>query len=267
MPDDTLFTGAAPHYPVGRMPYPPALTDVLREALGLDGTGRLLDVGCGPGSLTVLLAPLFAEAVGVDADAGMIEEARRRAPALSWHCLRAEELPAGLGEFRVVSFAQSFHWMDQPAVARAVRPMIVPGGAWVHVGATTHRGVDGPEPLTWPRPPWDRVDALVASYLGPVRRAGRGTLPGGTRGGEEDVMRAAGYDGPVRILVGGGETVTRSADEIVSAVFSLSYATPHLFGDRVGEFEADLRSLLAQVSPDGLFAERRRETELVIWRP
>ncbi|MGA5305205.1 class I SAM-dependent methyltransferase [Nucisporomicrobium flavum] len=267
MPDDSLYTGSAAHYPVGRMPYPSAIADVLRAGLGLDGTGRLLDVGCGPGSLTTLLAPLFAEAVGVDADPGMIEEARRRAPELSWHRLRAEELPAGLGEFRVVTFAQSFHWMDQPAVARAVRPMIAPGGAWVHVGATTHRGVDGTDPLARPRPPWVRIDALVAAYLGPVRRAGRSTLPNGTPGGEEDVMRSAGYRGPDRVVVGGGEEVARSADEIVSAVFSLSYATPHLFGERVGEFEADLRSLLAEVSPPGVFAERRRETEIVIWRP
>lgn len=70
--DETLFAGAAAHYGTGRMPYPAGLAAALGEALGLDGTGRLLDVGCGPGSLTVPLAPVFAEAVGVDADAGMI---------------------------------------------------------------------------------------------------------------------------------------------------------------------------------------------------
>ena len=47
--DPTLYEGSAPHYAVGRMAYPPALADALRDALGLDGSGRLLDVGCGPG--------------------------------------------------------------------------------------------------------------------------------------------------------------------------------------------------------------------------
>ena len=195
--DPSLYEGSAPHYAVGRMAYPAALADALRDALGLDGSGRLLDVGCGPGSLTLLLAPLVASAVGVDADAGMIAEARRSGAAgIEWRQLRAEELPADLGTFRLVTFAQSFHWMDQPQVARAVRPMIEPGGAWVHVFATTHRGAEGDDALPHPRPPWDAIDALVAGYLGPVRRAGQGALPTGTRGGEEDVMRDVGYRGP-----------------------------------------------------------------------
>lgn len=41
----------------------------------VDGSGRLLDVGCGPGSLTLLLAPHFAQAFGIDPDAGMLSEA------------------------------------------------------------------------------------------------------------------------------------------------------------------------------------------------
>jgi ubiquinone/menaquinone biosynthesis C-methylase UbiE len=34
----------------------------------------LLDVGCGPGSLTLLLAPYVSEAIGVDADGDMLGE-------------------------------------------------------------------------------------------------------------------------------------------------------------------------------------------------
>jgi hypothetical protein len=108
---------------------------------------------------------------------------------------------------------------------------------------------------------------LVASHLGPVRRAGRGTLPAGTRGGEEEVMGRAGFTGPERIDVERGEVVERSLDEIVSAVFSLSGSAPHLFGARLGEFEDDLRHLLEASSPDGSFSERAREIGVVIWRP
>jgi len=263
--DETLFAGAAAHYGTGRMPYPPGLADAVRDALGLDGTGRLLDVGCGPGSLTVLLAPLFAEAVGVDADPGMIAEARLKAPGIDWRRMRAEALPAGLGTFRVVTFAQSFHWMEQEHVAERVRGMICPEGAWVHIGATTHRGVETGEPL--PAPPWDGIDALVARYLGPVRRAGQGVLPGGTKGFEEDVLARAGYAGPERIALDEGRTVERSEDEVVAAVLSLSSSAPHHFGDRLGDFEADLRALLREAAPDGRFAERMRGVEIVIWRP
>jgi len=267
--DRSLFAGTAAHYLVGRMPYPPGLVNALRDALGLDGTGRLLDVGCGPGSLTLLLAPLFAASVGVDPDPGMLREAERVAGSarVQWRELRAEDLPAELGTFRVVVFAQSFHWMDQPLVARRVRGMLAPDGVWVHVFATTDRGVAGDDPLGPPRPPWHRVADLVTGYLGPVRRAGQGVLPAGTRSGEEDVMRAAGFTGPQRIEVKRGEVVTRTADEIVAAVFSLSGSAPHLFGDRLPAFEGDLRRLLREVAPHGLFAERTREIALVVWWP
>jgi cyclopropane fatty-acyl-phospholipid synthase-like methyltransferase len=61
------------------VPYPPQVAEALVDALDLDGTGRLLDVGCGPGSLTLLLAPHVAEAIGVDPDADMLTEAARLA--------------------------------------------------------------------------------------------------------------------------------------------------------------------------------------------
>lgn len=77
--DESLYAGSAPHYAVGRMPYPAALAHAVSEELQLDGTGRLLDVGCGPGSLTLLLAPFFQSAVGIDADPDMSAEARRAA--------------------------------------------------------------------------------------------------------------------------------------------------------------------------------------------
>ncbi len=270
--DETLYAGSAGHYGIGRMPYPPGLADAIGKELDLDGAGRLLDVGCGPGSLTLLLAPLFEAAVGVDADHDMIIEARRRAREvkatnIEWKHLRAEDLPADLGTFRVATFAQSFHWMDQLLVARRVRDMLGPGGSWVHIHATTHRGVAGDDPLPYPRPPWERIDDLVAGYLGPVRRAGQGSLPAGTRAGEEEIMRQAGFTGPTRIEVDGGLVVDRGIDEIVSAVFSLSNSAPHLFAEQLPTFEADLRRLLSQASPSGRFTERRREIAVVVWRP
>ena len=62
--DPSLFEGSAAFYEKGRLPYAPGIGEALLEALGLDGTGRLLDVGCGPGTVTVVFAPYFAEAIG-----------------------------------------------------------------------------------------------------------------------------------------------------------------------------------------------------------
>ncbi|MEV8634194.1 class I SAM-dependent methyltransferase [Streptosporangium sp. NPDC051023] len=73
--DSTLFQGRAAYYERGRLPYAPGFAETLATALGLDGRGRLLDVGCGPGTVTLALARFFTEAVGVDPDEEAFEEA------------------------------------------------------------------------------------------------------------------------------------------------------------------------------------------------
>ena len=268
--DDSLFAGTAAHYERGRLPYAPGLVDVLAEVLRLNGRGRLLDVGCGPGTLALRLADLFSEIVGVDPDREMIAEAGRVAvqrgvsEKAQWIQARAEDLPAGLGTFTVATFGQSFHWMDQDLVAATVRGMLRPGGALVHISdvKTETRTVEG---LPHPAVPYAAVDELVRHYLGPVRRAGRGTLPQGTPGGEEAVPARAGFSGPDRHVVPGGQALERGWDDVVAWVFSMSFSAPHLFGPRRDDFEADLRRLLRDVSPSGRFSERQPGTNVLVW--
>ena len=77
--DPTIYLGSAAHYRYGRPAYSPELETVLTQKTGLDGTGRLLDAGCGPGVLTIRLAHLFERAVGLDPDARMLAEGCRAA--------------------------------------------------------------------------------------------------------------------------------------------------------------------------------------------
>ncbi|MGW0611648.1 class I SAM-dependent methyltransferase [Streptomyces sp. NPDC002788] len=270
--DDTLFAGTAAYYERGRLPYAPGLADVLAEALKLDGRGRLIDVGCGPGTVALSLAHLFGEVVGVDPDVGMITEAgsgageRGVAARTRWVQARAEALPAGLGTFTVATFAQSFHWMDQHLVAAVVRDMLRPGGALVHISDVKTQARTTTAGLPHPAVPYAAVDALVKQYLGPVRRAGRGVLPQGTPGGEAEVFARAGFSGPRRIVVPGGQVLERSVDDVVAWVFSMSFSAPHLFAGRRDDFEADLRRLLGEASPSGRFSERGPGTEVFVWR-
>ncbi len=274
--DPSLYAGSAGYYARGRVPYPAELVAALVSTFGWDGTGRLLDVGCGPGSLTLPLAPWFEKAIGLDADAAMLAEAKRQAHAagvsnVEWLNQRAEELPARLGPFRAVTLAQSFHWMDRALVARRLHDVLAADGVLAHVHATTHEGISDDLPLPHPRPPRREIGELVRRFLGPRRRAGQGSLPDvpideTARGRvEAGIYSAAGFADPTRIVVA-GSVVTRSTDEVVASVFSLSSAAPHLFGERSGEFEAALRQMLAEAGPDGLFSERLREIAVDLWR-
>jgi predicted Rdx family selenoprotein len=52
----------------------------------------------------------------------------------------------------------------------------------------------------------------------------------------------------------------------VAETFSVSATAPNLFGERLSQFETDLRRVLAQASTDGRFSVRLPDNELKIWR-
>lgn len=273
--DETLFAGAAQYYRRGRLPYAEGLADVLADTLVLDGRGRLLDVGCGPGVVTLRLAHLFDQVVGLDPDPEMLVEGRRHAAELGvvnavWVCKRAEDISSSLGPIRTATFAASFHWMDRPVVARAVRSILVPGGAAVQIDAPSYR-TDGlaaapsEDDLPHPVPPDGAIDELRIRYLGPGLRAGR-SVRNSSPDGEDDVFQAAGFRPMHRVVVPDGRVLTRTSDDLVALRLSTSSSAPHLFGHRLGAFEADLRQLLRETSPSGLYSVRLPDNVVSIWR-
>ena len=94
--DPSQFVGSAAFYLAGRPPYSAELGAVLAEALGLDGTGTLVDVGAGPGSVSLALGTLFERIVVVEPDPGMLAEARRNLSSydVAFHQATADELPS-----------------------------------------------------------------------------------------------------------------------------------------------------------------------------
>lgn len=268
--DPTIYAGAAAHYRVGRPPYSPELEAVLAEELGLDGTGRLLDGGCGPGILTLRLAHLFEEAVGLDPDPDMLAEAGRVARErgignIRWVHARAEDLPeAAPGPYRAVTFGLSLHWTDEARVAEAVYDMLEPGGG---LALIVHTVEGRPTPASPGRPPIPHaeIEELVQKYLGPSRRAGQGAAPVRTHRFEDVLVRTR-FGEPQAIFVPGIPDLLRDGESVLSGYFSFSWSAPHLFGDRVEEFAADVRELLASRSPDGLFWDWPGDTEVILAR-
>ena len=268
--DETIYLGSAAHYRYGRPAYSPELEAVLAQQTGLDGNGRLLDVGCGPGVLTVRLADLFAEAVGLDPDADMLAEGRRAAEEMKIMNIRwvqglAEDLPGvAPGPYRLVTFGQSFHWTDEQQVAETVYDMLEAGGALALIVHTVTGRPRPPDPGV-PAIPHDEIKALVAKYLGSTRRAGRGTAPQRTHR-FEDVLARTRFGVPRQFFVPGIRELLRDSESVLSGYLSLSSSAPHLFGDRLDDFAGEVRTLLADRSAEGLFWDWPGDTEVVIAR-
>jgi len=266
--DPTIYRGSARYYAPGRPPYSRELVSTLTHEVGLDGTGRLLDAGCGPGILTVELAPSFEDAIGLDPDADMLAEGERRAHEagidnIRWVQAVAEAIQElGLGPCKLVTFGQSFQWTDRERVAEAVYDVLEPGGALALV-VNTVEGRPEPEGPGYPPIPHDEIREIIRRYLGPRRRAGQG-FRSDPPDRYEDALGRTRFGAPRVVFAPGRPDIVRDVDGVLAGFLSMSFAAPHLFGDRLGAFEADVRALLTERSPTGLFWDWPGDTEILL---
>jgi SAM-dependent methyltransferase len=133
----------------------------------------VLDAGCGTGRIARELARRGVDVVGVDLDDTMLSTARRKAPALAWHCADLASIDLGR-TFDVILLAGNVMIFLTPGTEGAVVANLVrhlaPGGRLVagfslRPGQLTVRDYErivaaaGPslEELwsTWDRDPWD----------------------------------------------------------------------------------------------------------------
>ena len=116
----------------------------LRSALGLFaelvGDGPVVDVGCGPGYVTVHLRALGADAFGIDLSPATIEVARREHPGVRFDVGSMTDLDLSDGTVAgLLAFWSLIHIPDEeiPAVLAQFRRVLRPGGVLMlgfHVG-------------------------------------------------------------------------------------------------------------------------------------
>jgi len=104
------------------------------EVIGARADDLLLDIACGPGSLTLELAPHVARATGLDITPAMLDQARaaqaqKGIANVEWVEGNAEALPFPDGAFSLVTCSAAFHHFAQPAAVLAeMRRVCRPGG-------------------------------------------------------------------------------------------------------------------------------------------
>jgi len=165
------FRTAAPYYARYRPAYPPELVARLVQATGVDTRSRVLDLGCGPGTLAIPLAAYAGQVVAVDAEPEMLSELRRAAPpnvvAIE---ARAEDVDEAWGSFRLATAGRAFHWFDTGLVLERLA-RLTPALALVgdHLGQSEAQSralqvaaeLVGAPPLE--RPQFRYVDVLAGS--------------------------------------------------------------------------------------------------------
>src|SRR6185312_8807052 len=98
-----------------------------------------------------------------------------------------------------------------------------------------------------------------------TRRAGQGKARVRTHR-YEDVLVRSRFCAPRSVFAAGIPDLLRDSESVLSGYFSMSYAAPHLFGDRLEDFATEARQLLASRSPEGVFWDWPGDTEVLIAR-
>jgi SAM-dependent methyltransferase len=218
-----IFRGTSQYYARYRPGYPAELIARVADRAGLDGTGRLLDLGCGTGNVAIPLAPYVEEVVAVDVEPEMLAEVRKAAPAnVRTVEARAEEVDESWGAFRLVTIGAALHWFDSALVLDRLVP-ITPAVALLG------------EPMT---------QGGVMSTMLAVAEELLGTRPTMRSATIRfaDALAASAFSDVEQLSVEVDRTWT--PDELIGLAYSTSFASRARVGDRREEFEHDLRARL-----------------------
>lgn len=164
------FGEVARDYDAYRPKYPaPLITEIMQAARATaesrTGDPRILDVGSGTGILASQLRDAGAEILAVEPDTAMAQVARSK--GLEVEISTFEEWEAHGRMFDLISFGQSFHWVDPIAALPRIRTLLEPAGklalAWNDI-----------EPKGEFR---DRLDAISARFHAEGTTASLGAAP------------------------------------------------------------------------------------------
>ena len=113
-------------------PDPPAtlISRVLEFVRRTAPLERAVDVGCGSGQNTRLLAPHFTSVLATDISPAQIAEAAATNPhdAVRYEVAPAEEIPAPDGSVNLVTASTCYHYFDRPRFLAEADRVLAPGG-------------------------------------------------------------------------------------------------------------------------------------------
>jgi SAM-dependent methyltransferase len=254
--DPHRFQSAAKHY-FARPEYAPRLITRVAELCGPTSEDRIMDLGCGPGPLTVAFAPLVGSVVAVDPEPAMLELAAANTAAFGKKITfiqgSSNDLGPHFGSFKLVVIGRAFHWMDRAETARRLDKIVDADGALALFASSN---VKAPE-TAWQKD----YRAIIERYSD-----GEASWRGPDTVGHEVVL----LDSPFSVLenVSVIERRTVPAETLVDRALSMSRTSPGRIGAEKAEALADeIRALAATAAIDGKLTEIVSSDALIARRP
>lgn len=256
MPAD-LYSGTAEAYARYRPAHPDDLLDDLRQRAGVTGAGRLLDLACGPGRVTLPLARHFGEVWAVDQEPQMIEVGRARAERqglmnIRWMVGRAEDVQTAPGSFELITIGEAFHRLDQRVTAERALEWLAPGRCLATLGCFGL--LAGQEPwhdvLRGAAGPWtDRGTAAQSTSARPAQQ---------TRGADHERAVLTGYGFEHAGTFAFPHSHVWTLDAILGNLRSTARFSSRALGDEVERFDAEVRDALLAFDSGGRYPETLR---------
>lgn len=244
--EDRPFAGdTAGFYARYRRAYPAEFVAQLQH-FGRGEDSRLLDLGCGTGTLLLQLAPFFGHAVGIDPEPDMLRAAERAAGEqgiknVDWIRSSSAALHE-LGRFDLVTIGTAFHFMEPRATLSDLQ-RIAPGGTV----AVAYNGT----PM-WLHPePWAKALRVVLE-----RRLGSLSdvdFTAEALGAAEDAMRDLGYCQVERWEQTTVETI--DLDFVIGHILSAT-STAQIPRTERHDFAQEVDAAITAIAPSRRVAER-----------
>ncbi len=246
------FASTVEFYSRYREPYSPGFFPIVAERLGLRGSEKLLDIGCGPGLLAIGFAPLVGEVTALDPEASMIAAARAAAAEagvnISFVHEKLEQFSAA-SSFDVVTIGRALHWLDRETALPVLRQIVGDSGRILVCGASN---TDTPEF------PWVKLYDIARRSF--------------TSAGDEKRYRldnkvwfdGSGFEQVDTISVAERREVTNA--ELIGRALSKSSTSPTALGSRREEFEARIKAAVEPFARSGVLQEEIVSRALVFVR-
>ncbi|KQS97341.1 methyltransferase domain-containing protein [Cellulomonas sp. Leaf395] len=212
------FTGeVVEYYAKYRRGYPPEVADRIAAAFSLTPDDIAVDLGCGTGQLTTVLAERVGTMIGMDPEPDMLSAAARAATGITWVLGSDRDLPTlgrALRPLGVLTVATAIHWMDRDTLFRAARPLLRPGGGI----AVVTNGL----PLWLQAAEWSReLGSFLGEWTG--RPAATCQTDDAGRRVTRDALEGAGYEVIERTV---DYTAPLSVDAVIGGVLSAMHPLP-----------------------------------------